>query len=237
MLKATRGLTRVETIVLLVLLMFGIVVVFVILPILARDSHHRGPACNSNLGQITKACITYQEANDEFYPAYWDGERFDPMMSLALLYPTYIDNFRVFGCPQTKDKPIITVRRVNGNEVQSFGPVSGKNKCSYFYDPVSHFRDVGPGQAMAADADGMAWWTPEGNKPDYPDNWQRKPRKPNHESGQNVMYFDGHVRWTETNYVSDDPLDNIFCPNEGWGADTDAYLWDGVNARPAEAAP
>ena len=45
------------------------------------------------------------------------------------------------------------------------------------------------------------------------------------------MYFDGHVKWMETVYASRDPNDNIFCPQAGWGADTDAYLWDGVNGR------
>ena len=48
------------------------------------------------------------------------------------------------------------------------------------------------------------------------------------------MYFDGHVKWMETNYASDDPVDNIYCPNgddgtspdDIWGVDTDAYVWD-----------
>jgi prepilin-type processing-associated H-X9-DG protein len=61
------------------------------------------------------------------------------------------------------------------------------------------------------------------------------PRKPNHANGQSVMYFDGHVKWQEKVYSSTDPNDNIFCPNSTngaqWDPDTDAYLWDGVNAR------
>jgi len=107
-------------------------------------------------------------------------------------------------------------------------------KCSYFYDERTYFRDIGPGQAMACDADGQTWTRPDGSKPPYPVNWTREPRAPNHEGGQNVMYFDGHVKWTETAYCSRDPHDNIFCPQKGWKADTDAYLWDGVNARAAE---
>jgi hypothetical protein len=50
-----------------------------------------------------------------------------------------------------------------------------------------------------------------------------------------VIYFDGQVKWTETVYASSDPNDNIFCPNSTngvqWDADTDAYLWDGVDSR------
>ena len=49
------------------------------------------------------------------------------------------------------------------------------------------------------------------------------------------MYFDGHVKWVPSVYASRDPVDNIFCPNSTngvqWDADSDAYLWDGVNAR------
>jgi hypothetical protein len=49
------------------------------------------------------------------------------------------------------------------------------------------------------------------------------------------MYFDGHVKWVESAYSSRDPKDNIFCPNSTngiqWDPDSDAYLWDGVNAR------
>ena len=205
---------------------------------------HPGPSrrssCNSNLGQIVKACTTYQEPNGDFFPAYWDGDRFDPMKSLAKLYPQYINNPKVFGCPSTKDRPVITVTVAGEFERRcAFGPVDTDRKCSYFYDELSHFRAIGPGQAMAADADGQTWLDANGKAPPYPSTgWTRRPQKPNHEDGQNVMYFDGHVRWQATVHGSTDPKDNIFCPNASktgpWGADTDACLWDGVNARVIE---
>ena len=41
-----------------------------LLPALARAREEsRRKACNSNLGQIVKARITYQEPNGEFFPA------------------------------------------------------------------------------------------------------------------------------------------------------------------------
>lgn len=217
----------------------AIVLAGFILPMLTRPHEHgHRRSCNSNLGQIVKACTTYQEPNGDFFPAYWDGNRFEPMMSLTLLYPAYLDNVKVFGCPETKDRPAIRGTVTGPDRRSSFGPVSGETKCSYFYDERSHFRDVGPGQAMVVDADGQNWKDPQGNPPPYATNWKRKPRQPNHANGQNVMYFDGHVKWAETVYCSDDPKDNVFCPNGGaavdsgqWGADTDAYLWDGVNGR------
>jgi prepilin-type processing-associated H-X9-DG protein len=239
----------------------------------AKDEDVRS-ACNGNLTMIVKACITYQVPNGDFFPAFmqstWAGSpdnklipaaghagcdgTFQPMPSLAVLYPAYVDRVDIFGCPATTDQPLIAFQYQNGNRHTCFGfavdpgqtgemtdrtdPASftgselgTKAKCSYFYDELTNFRDIGPGQAIACDADGQTWLKPDGAKPDYPKNWTRVPRKPNHEGGQNVMYFDGHVKWMETVYCSRDPNDDIFCPQAGWDADTDAYLWDGVNAR------
>jgi len=244
-----------------------------LLPALARAREEsRRKSCNSNMGQIVKACTTYQEPNGDFFPAHnqagptflltagypkLDGATgvFLPMPSLAVLYPTYADNQKVFQCPSTADKSYIAIKYINGAKHVSFGyqsPADGKiggttltdpasysgqevlldTKCSYLYDEQSHFRDVGPSQAMLADADGQTWKLGNGDAPGYVTGWVRSPRRPNHDSGQNVMYFDGHVKWMETAYASDDPKDNIWCPNGAsvtdiWGADTDAYLWDG----------
>jgi len=261
-----------------------------LLPALARAREEsRRKSCDSNLTQIVKACITYQEPNGDFFPAFaqsiwtdtnysgligtcfkvptWlpgagvyqaayagsDGT-FQPMPSLAVLYPAYIDNVKVFGCPSTPDRPLIAFRYYNGARHTCFGwmpdpnetgtiqnssdpasatglEVSGSVKCSYFYDELQNFRDVGPGTAIAADADGQTWLTVNGKHPPYTTpsgvNWNR-PKKSNHDNGQNVMYFDGHVKWMETVYSSRDPNDNIFDPQIGWGADTDSYLWDGT---------
>lgn len=301
-----------------------------LLPALARAREEsRRKSCNNNLGQLVKACTTYQEPNGDFFPVQdqnslvdWGGkedatfgyssfldvaanwnQRTLPMPSLAILYPTYVDNFKVFGCPSTSDRPMIKSVYVEGARHTTFGDIEDVSdadwinldldndgtdesadpavyaiqgldvmtdrKCSYFYDQYIHFRDVGPSQAIACDADGQTWKTGQGESVPYPldpsdttadptgtgyDNnasWNRyvrEPRQPNHGNGQNVMYFDGHVRWAESAYVSDDPNDNIFCidgwdmtrspvdilvndPHSTWSADTDAMLWDGSYNR------
>jgi prepilin-type processing-associated H-X9-DG protein len=312
-------------------------------------------SCASNLTQIVKACVAYQQTSGDFFPAFeqgvftdppynpeWpylpptDGDRypnnipeditnptqghecptptvqgadqnFQPMPSLACLYPGYLDNIKVFACPSTSDRPQIAIRYYNGAEHICFGftpdpgetgtistsnripgqmlnigakggyayavdpalytgnEVAGNAKCSYFYDELSNFRDVGPSQAMAADADGYSWVGRNGKRAPYnspglignnPQNmnpqigcayngWTRI-TTPNHNDGQNVMYFDGHVRWSQSNYASRDPNDNIYnpqgdwwyisnsnsvlivnCDPGNWNPDTDAYLWDG----------
>jgi prepilin-type N-terminal cleavage/methylation domain-containing protein/prepilin-type processing-associated H-X9-DG protein len=252
-----------------------------LLPALARAREEaRRKQCNSNLGQIVKACITYQEPNGDFFPAqsqYTSGttDVYKPMPSLAILYPGYVDNVKVFRCPSSSDNPaIFTLFNAAGARFSTFaspditapadtnavdvlatsttqgtGSVTTAGKCSYLYDELTHFRDVGPSQAMASDADGMTYLGASGTYPSYngyklADNataWARLPTKPNHENGQNVMYFDGHVRWADSSYSSDEPKDNVYCPNGcgtvTWGADTDAYLWDGVDSRTIQETP
>jgi len=267
-----------------------------LLPALARAREEsRRKSCANNISQIVKACTTYQEPNGDFFPCHWDGQDLtsygdgttayngttqgynNPMQSLCLLYPTYIDNEDVFRCPSTADQPRVNILWVKRARHQGFGkPIvdsdqkrtgeidatvyggwdemdpsmacflapRGQYKSSYMYDCLSHFRDVGPSQAMLADADGFAWRTGAGEYAPHSTNWVRTPMKPNHDSGQNVMYFDGHVKWVETNYASDEPLDNIYCPNanfgggaiatlpDAWGCDTDAWVWDELNLLP-----
>ena len=248
-------------------------------------SHASEPArrhnCYSNLSQIAKACIAYQGDNGGFFPAFMQGaveggtnpnipksgqgsdNTFQPMPSLAVLYPSYIDNVRVFGCPSTNGKPKIAFRYYNGARHTCFGydidpladqPVPngpngpqgatapnaaptangynwtdpawftgaevsthyGEYKCSYFYDELASPRMMKPDQAVACDADGQTWPDATGVHPPYPADWKRVPRVPNHQDGQNVLYYDGHVKWNETVYAGHDPADNIFCPQAGW---------------------
>jgi prepilin-type N-terminal cleavage/methylation domain-containing protein/prepilin-type processing-associated H-X9-DG protein len=149
------------------------------------------------------------------------------------------------------DGPIPPTESWSGRESHT------KYRSSYWYDNLLDFATVGPGQAIAADADGMTWKRPDGTQvvplvgmwdsgfarwneqrqwksfkeedpsPTY--DWTYEPRSsqrywhiggPNHEDGQNVMYFDGHVKWATEVYVSDDPKDNIYAPNTG-NPDTD----------------
>jgi len=259
-----------------------------LLPALARAREEsRRKSCASNLTQIVKACTTYQEPNGDFFPAFMQCSSsgcsngsayldctFQPMPSLAVLYPAYVDNVKVYRCPSTADNPLVAFRYYLGARHNCFGfavdplelgpsgatggspsampvinaynwtdpawytgqEVAKINKCSYFYDEFTHFRDIGPGQAIASDADGYTWLTAGGTHPSYGlqpggATWGRLPKKSDHDNGQNVMYFDGHVKWMETVYCSRDPNDNIFDPQVGWGADTDAYLWDGYKGN------
>jgi prepilin-type N-terminal cleavage/methylation domain-containing protein/prepilin-type processing-associated H-X9-DG protein len=245
----------------------------------AREQSRR-KSCGNNLSQIGKACISYQEPNGDFFPAFLqatiggqentavptagqgaDGT-FQPMPSLACLYPTYCPEVKIFGCPSTTDAPQIAFQYYTsstnvsslhtcfgfasynsiGALISTVDPaaytgneVGATSKCSYLYDELAQPRDLSADQAMAADADGQTWLLPGNQHPGYASGWKRTPQKPNHNNGQNVMYMDGHVKWTDNATCSHDPSDNIFCPNSTngvqWNPDIDSYLWDGLDAR------
>jgi len=282
-----------------------------LLPALARAREEaRRKACQSNLTQLIKACITYQEPNGDYFPSHtqspgsgtgegqtmWNSTNYGkvlplPMPSLAILFPTYVDNVNVYRCPSTSDVPQILSGYSAGARCVAFADADGlnlpdgtvdkeytagtdnpqqiaampgteldeKQKCSYMYDEFIHFRQVGPSQVVIADADGYTWRTANGEFPEYAiegftagsQNWNREPRGSNHVGGQNIAKFEGSVKWTNTVYCSENPLDNIYAWNGGdtacdgttaiatvrlwgagkgsgqWGADTDAVLWAG----------
>jgi prepilin-type N-terminal cleavage/methylation domain-containing protein/prepilin-type processing-associated H-X9-DG protein len=341
---------------LIVLAIIGILA-GMLLPALAHAREQaRRTTCSNNLGQIGKACISYQGDNGDYFPAFEQeisfgtnptipasgqgmNGAFQPMPSLACLYPRYCPEVKVFGCPSTTDVPQIAVgyygiddpqnprnpkgyytgalhtcfgfvptpgnptvnllgsgtaftTTVNGTTVtvscdpaafttqeilrnnsvygtlypqpgqpapgvRVSGPPSPLNsKCSYLYDELVQPRDCSADQAIAADADGQTWSVTGNRHPPYPSGWERWPGKPNHDNGQNVMYLDGHVKWSDTPYCGNKQLfgwaypdgkahtqlenDNIFCPNGDafppnppgsyvqWNPDIDSYLWDGA---------
>jgi prepilin-type processing-associated H-X9-DG protein len=78
--------------------------------------------------------------------------------------------------------------------VGSWGTIP--RQCSYGYDPRIYPAAVS-GLAIFGDWDG---------------SWQNNhdTSTQNHDGGQNVLYVDGSVKWQGGNYVSTDPIDNIY---------------------------
>ena len=169
-------------------------------------------------------------SGDPYSPA---GNYHMPQVSLAVLYPKWLDDERVFGCPSTTHSPKILITTIgdeqklryttflndergpcydgndgegisptanSGREVLRKGPGESPGKCtSYTYDDVGSYREMKPNSARGTDHKQIR----------FDDGKVYSP----HESdgvGINVMHYDGRVTWADDNFVSDNPLDNIF---------------------------
>ena len=132
---------------LLVVIAIIAILAALLLPALARAREEsRRKACASNLSQLGKACIAYQEPNGEFWPSHdtghrvidgmpWSttnssqsdypganlGEKTAPLRAIGLLYPGYIDTYDVYRCPSTEHKPVLNERYVEGARHLAWG--------------------------------------------------------------------------------------------------------------------
>ena len=106
---------------LLVVIAIIAVLAGMLLPILARarEEARRG-ACANQVGQIGKGQQAYVNTNGDFWSFQEDrrgttsssmnsmtGSYDNPCVSLAVLYPSWIDDRLVFGCPSQDSSPII----------------------------------------------------------------------------------------------------------------------------------
>jgi prepilin-type N-terminal cleavage/methylation domain-containing protein len=217
-----------------------------LLPALARAREEsRKAVCKENCSQIGKAINAYTQNYGEFYPFSWGpadlvvtDDPLDPnynpepcnaMTSLAQLYPEYIGTDEVYRCPSTQDAPTCDV---NGDEATMTAyEWSNRNytvaMSSYGYD-CRVYPSAKSNHVILADMDGS-----------YQVN--RDTSTQNHGEGQNVLFVDGGVRWVQNNYVSNNPVDNIYVVGgmdqfdsggtainfwNSWHADTDSYLTD-----------
>jgi len=154
------------------------VIAGVLLPALARSREEaRRAICKSHLKNFGLASNMYSNDYDECYPTLgWNvaagSER--SLASLSLLFDQYISAKTIFDCPSTSDDAsALTVSTTLVPEM-----------CSYGYDsqkqPFTH-----PDVPIAADRSPSA------------DGAERN--SPNHGgSGQNVLYYNGYVRWQAT---------------------------------------
>ena len=209
----TSSFTREELIVLFVV--FGILA-GLLLPALRGTgaSHARRSICKSNLKQIGLAFAMYASDFGGHYPTKGRGlvvgrDDLRGLGSLSLLYDSYMPSRKVFKCPSASDDP--TSKEVGFWLDPELGLVTARpGGCSYAYD-----SQKGPttNAAVAIAAD----------KPDPAD---LKINSPNHDNtGQNVLFFDGHVEWAPNVYAGLDN-DHIWLPQAQGAvlAYSDSYL-------------
>ncbi len=123
------------------------------------------------------------------YAMDWD-ERFPPYSSnldtdydLDLLYSNYLDNIRVFACPSDRENESRTTDA-------SFGYMGGMSTKEDYQSQRPLVADDGVGERLS---------------PTQP--------FPNHESGGNIFFIDGHTSWTNRHHWPDPDDYEVFNQN------------------------
>ena len=203
--RLIKGFTLIE---LLVVIAIIAILAGMLLPALARAREEaRKAVCKSNVKQIGLAISMYMNDFEEFYPTKALNltvgvNDLRGLGALCLLYDQYITAKKIFKCPSTTDDP--NNLEIGLNIDPTLGLITAKAKnnntgcgCSYAYDSQKG-KLTDPSTAIAADTH---------------DPTNRAKNSVNHNNtGQNVLYYDGHVEWGPTRNVginNDDIWDNL----------------------------
>jgi len=237
-----------------------------LLPALARAREEaRRSNCKSNCSQVSKAIFTYNQNNSQYYPfAYDEADKVLPGgthytqanlghpyivradVSIALLYPQYLESTKMFRCPSMEEEPVMKVNIPIGDDGQPLTVLNPDGQPDTDSgDPADTTGDgdsygISDGerylwsnrnytlQATSYGYDARVYPSAVSSHAIYGDMdgsyaVDRDRSTQNHSGGQNVLFVDGHVGWEQGNYASNEKSDNIYA-EQAWGADTDSYL-------------
>jgi hypothetical protein len=218
----TRGLTLLEVVVIILIL---VILAGLILPCLSRPCESpRRVSCAANLRQIAMACYLYADepANGRFPTLSTTADRFadpNPMGALSLLYRDYVQDPKVFSCPDRRTaQQLLHFQKLTPTvkgHLAPGGTYLTAASCSYGYDP-GHKPDDAVA-AIAADKKGT-----QGNSDNHGAN-----------AGQNVLIGSGAVEFRDTakNFLrggldgktpEEDP--DIYSPNPAIPRNEDGYI-------------
>ena len=185
--------------------------------------------CSENLRQIGMACQLRAQNFGDFYPTVAvGGAPSRPMASLSLVFrEEYLKNRDVFCCPSTFDRcdDLAPGDTFAPHGRPQTGPKAKRRECSYGYDDLKG-PTTDPDVAIAADA-----LPAPGEKTTSVSigiggaGQKTGMNSANHGGkGQNVLYYDGHTKWSCTCFCGVDD-DNIYeAADPANVAPTDSYI-------------
>jgi prepilin-type N-terminal cleavage/methylation domain-containing protein len=188
----------------------------ILLPSLNRAREEaRKAVCKNNLVQIGRSCMVYGRDYGDWFPTVYNASdskaQSNPMASLSLLYDGYIGVRKVFVCPSTGDQ---CTELKAGETLTPHGSQGERlekqfRECSYGYDDTLGPLTP-PGVALAADVQGTDDDLKEAGVHEGSTTARAERNSWNHRGlGQNVLYFDGNVRWAPIVFAGADK-DNIY---------------------------
>jgi len=241
-----RSLTRVDILVIVLIVLF-VLLLFFWISFTPVHEEARKVNCRKNLYQIGKALAAYREDNGGYFPFSWqragepepvgDGSANAAMAATSLgnLYPRYVITTRIFKCPSAADEPSFVLNlplayRGAGQAAGLAGALPHGSNWTLTGDFPLLLTSMSPMRASSYGYDPrISPGAPDGDvvMADWDGSWQldHDTTSQNHDGGQNVLFVDGRVKWKETNLCSGDPIDNIYAEDK-WNADTDSYLVD-----------
>ena len=186
--RLLKGFTLIE---LLVVIAIIAILAGMLLPALARAREEaRKAVCKSNIKQMGLAIAMYMNDYEEFYPTRAlnltvGTNDLRGLGALCLLYDQYITAKKIFKCPSTTDDPNNLTIGLNIDRIDGLITAQPAG-CSYAYDSQKG-KLTDPATAIGADKHDPA---------------NRLKNSGNHNNtGQNVLFYDGHVEWGPTRNV------------------------------------
>lgn len=196
-----KGFTLIE---LLVVIAIINILAGMLLPSLTRAREQaRRVYCLNNLRQIGQGLTMFASENDGFYPPE-NSSPTEPN-DLDLLYPYYLDNAEVFWCPSDALKPGLA----NPDWVRT-----DIADCSYGY--LGKVQQPGGEVRVRRDSDpsflrvgNEIVETPPLAGDDGCGLGTMTTERPNHTGGGNLLYMDGHVKFTHARRWPKEPVFNL----------------------------
>ena len=206
----------------------------------AREAMRR-TTCMNNLRQIGQGCIRYSVDYGDFFPTVFrpptDASPVpsSPLKSLSLLYETYVPQRKLFVCPSTAD---LCLDLQAGTSFAPHG-LAGRaqatdlKQTSYGYDDTKSSPLTNPEVAIAADApaapeENVGGVSTGGSAADQAvnKNSANHRRGPADRGGQNILFFNGNVRWSVTPYIEGTTGDTCIydAADQTNPGDTDSYI-------------